>query len=263
MTILEKIIEYKKKELSILEKLTPVKELEKRGYFKRQPLSLTSFLNDKKTSGIIAEFKRKSPSRGIINSFSIAGDVVSGYFREGASGVSILTDTQFFGGSVSDLMVVRDKSKFPILRKDFIIGEYQVIESKSVGADTILLIAAVLTTSEILNLSKLARSLGMEVLLEVHTSAELDKINQFIDIIGVNNRDLKSFTVDIETSVRMAGSIPAGFLKISESGISTSEGIRNLRNHGYAGFLMGEKFMGCSDPVKAFSEFVKELKINP
>ncbi len=260
-TILQEIIEYKKKELSVIKKLTPVRELEKSGFFKRQPFSLSSFLNDKRTSGIIAEFKRKSPSRGIINSFSGAGDVVTGYFREGASGVSILTDTQFFGGSVSDLMIVRDKSEFPILRKDFIIDEYQVIESKSVGADTILLIAAVLEAGEILNLSKLARSLGMEVLLEVHDETELDKVNQFVNILGVNNRNLKSFTVDIETSVSMAGSIPAGFLKISESGISSSETIKTLRDYGYNGFLIGERFMGCPDPVKAFSEFVKEVNL--
>lgn len=260
MTILEKIIENKKKELSILEKLTPVKELQKSGYFCRKPFSLSSFLSDKSRTGIIAEFKRKSPSKGIINSFSLTGDVVSGYFREGASGVSILTDTQFFGGSVSDLMIVRDKSEFPILRKDFIIDEYQVIESKSVGADTILLIAAVLQKSEILKLSQLARSLGMEVLLEVHDEDELEKVNQFVNIIGVNNRNLKSFEVDVNTSVRMSALIPPGFVKISESGISSAATIKNLTTHGYNGFLIGEKFMGSADPVKAFSDFVTELK---
>ena len=260
MTILEKIIENKKKELAILEKLTPVNELEKSGYFKRQPYSLSSFIADKNKTGIVAEFKRKSPSRGIINSFSLPGDVVSGYFREGASGVSILTDTQFFGGSVSDLMIVRDKCDFPILRKDFIIDEYQVIESKSVGADTILLIAAVLNAGEIVRLAKLARSLGMEVLLEVHGSEELDKVNQFVNIIGVNNRNLKTFEVDMESSVKTAGKIPSGFCRISESGISSSSAIKNLRTYGFDGFLMGERFMSTDDPVKAFSDFVTELK---
>lgn len=260
MTILEKIIENKKKELSILERLTPLKELEKSGYFKRQPYSLSSFIADKSKTGIISEFKRKSPSKGVINSFSLPGDVVSGYFREGASGVSILTDTRFFGGSVSDLMIVRDKSEFPILRKDFIIDEYQVIESKSVGADTILLIAAVLTGSEILKFSEVARSLGMEVLLEVHTPEELDKVNPFVNIIGVNNRNLKTFEVDIETSIKTAGKIPSGYCKISESGISYASAIKNLRSHGFDGFLIGEKFMSSPDPVKAFSDFVLELK---
>jgi indole-3-glycerol phosphate synthase len=260
MTILEKIIENKKKELSILERLTPVKELEKSVHFTRTPYSLSSFISDKSKTGIIAEFKRKSPSKGIINSFSLPGDVVSGYYREGASGVSILTDTQFFGGSVSDLMIVRNKSDFPILRKDFIIDEYQVIESKSIGADTILLIAAVLTGSEILKFSDLARSLGMEVLLEVHETDELDKVNQFVNIIGVNNRNLKTFEVDIETSVKTAGKIPSGYCRISESGISSVSAITNLRSHGFEGFLMGERFMSSADPVKSFSDFVTDLK---
>jgi indole-3-glycerol phosphate synthase len=260
MTILDKIIENKKKELSILEKLTSAKELEKSAYFKRQPYSLSSFIADKSKTGIIAEFKRKSPSKGIINSFSLPVDVVSGYFREGASGVSILTDTQFFGGSVSDLMIVRDKSEFPILRKDFIVDEYQVIESKSIGADTILLIAAVLSAKEILKFSELARSLGMEVLLEVHDIEELDKVNQFVNIIGVNNRNLKTFEVDIETSIRTLDRIPVGYCRISESGISSVSAIKNLRSHGFEGFLMGERFMNTSDPVSSFSDFVKELK---
>jgi indole-3-glycerol phosphate synthase len=263
MTILDGIIENKKKELAILEKLTPVKELEKSGFFKRQAYSLSTALTEKTQTGIIAEFKRKSPSKGIINSFSATSDVVSGYFREGASGVSILTDTQFFGGSVSDLMNVRNKSEFPLLRKDFIIDEYQVVESKSVGADIILLIAAALPGSEILKLSALARSLGMEVLLEVHEPDELDKINQYVNIIGVNNRNLKSFDVDIEISVKMAGLIPPGFLKISESGISSASVINNLKSHGYNGFLIGEKFMSSTDPVRAFSDFAAELKSKP
>jgi indole-3-glycerol phosphate synthase len=260
MTILEKIIENKKKELSILERLTTVKELEKSGHFKRQPYSLSTFIADKNKTGIIAEFKRKSPSKGIINSISLPVDVVSGYFREGASGVSILTDTQFFGGSLSDLLIVREKSDFPILRKDFIIDEYQVIESKSAGADVILLIAAVLSGGEILKFSRLAGSLGMEVLLEVHDPDELDKVNQFVNIIGVNNRNLKTFEVDIETSVKTADRIPAGYCRISESGISSPSVIKNLRSHGFEGFLMGERFMSSSDPVKSFSEFVTELK---
>jgi indole-3-glycerol phosphate synthase len=260
MTILDNIIENKKKELSILKRLTPVKELEKGGHFKRQPYSLSSFIADKNMTGIIAEFKRKSPSKGIINALSLPQDVVPGYFREGASGVSILTDTQFFGGSVSDLMIVRDKSEFPILRKDFIVDEYQVVESKSIGADTILLIAAVLTGKEILKYSELARSLGMEVILEVHDQDELDKVNQFVNIIGVNNRNLKTFEVDTETSIKTSEKIPAGYCRISESGISSVSVISNLQTHGFEGFLIGERFMSTPDPVKSFSDFVAELK---
>ena len=259
MTILDKIIENKRRELNLLTEATPVRDLENSILFKRQIISLSEFILDKSKTGIIAEFKRKSPSKGIINSLSAIEEVTSGYFREGASGVSVLTDTQFFGGSNADLLRARNKSIFPILRKDFIIDEYQVIESKSIGADAIILIAAALGKQEINNLSVLARSLGMEVLLEIHEPDELEKINQYVNIIGVNNRNLKTFEVNIDISEKLATKIPNGFLKISESGISSPRVIKNLRVFGYNGFLIGEKFMGTPDPVKAFSEFVKDL----
>jgi indole-3-glycerol phosphate synthase len=259
MTILDKIIENKRRELNLLTEATPVRDLENSILFKRQIISLSEFILDKSKTGIIAEFKRKSPSKGIINSLSAIEEVTSGYFREGASGVSVLTDTQFFGGSNADLLRARNKSIFPILRKDFIIDEYQVIESKSIGADAIILIAAALGKQEINNLSVLARSLGMEVLLEIHEPDELEKINQYVNIIGVNNRNLKTFEVNIDISEKLAAKIPNGFLKISESGISSPRVIKNLRISGYDGFLIGEKFMGTPDPVKAFSEFVKDL----
>ncbi len=259
MTILDKIIENKRRELNLLVKATPVRDLETSRLFKRQGISLSEFLLDKSKTGIIAEFKRKSPSKGILNSLSAIEEVTAGYFREGASGVSVLTDTQFFGGSNADLFHIREKSFFPILRKDFIIGEYQVIESKSIGADAILLIAATLGNQEILNLSRLARSLGLEVLLEIHEPAELDKLNQYVNIIGVNNRNLKTFEVNTEISEKLVEKIPDEFLKISESGISSPQVINKLRASGYNGFLIGEKFMGTPDPVKAFSEFVKDL----
>ena len=259
MTILDKIIENKKRELNLLIEATPVRNLEKSRLFKRQIISLSEFLLDKSKTGIIAEFKRKSPSRGIINSLSAIEEVTAGYFREGASGVSVLTDTQFFGGSNADLLSIREKSFFPILRKDFIIDEYQVIESKSIGADAILLIAAALGKKEILNLSRLARSLGLEVLLEIHEPNELEKVNPHVNIIGVNNRNLKTFEVNTDISEKLAEKIPDGVLKISESGITSSRVIKKLRDSGYNGFLIGEKFMCSSDPVKAFTEFVKEL----
>jgi indole-3-glycerol phosphate synthase len=260
MTILDSIIANKKKELNFLTRLTSVRDLEYSELFGRETISLTKSLSDKSTTGIIAEYKRKSPSKGIINSSSLVEDVTSGYFREGASGVSVLTDTQFFGGSIADLLHARAKSNCPILRKDFIIDEYQVIESKSIGADAILLIASVLGSEEIRTLSRLARSVGMDVLLEVHEEEELDKLNQYVNIIGVNNRNLKTFEVDTLTSERIAEKIPAGILKISESGISSSDVIRQLRMLGYDGFLIGEKFMCTADPVKAFTEFVKDIK---
>jgi indole-3-glycerol phosphate synthase len=259
MTILDKIIENKKKELNLLAGMTSVRDLQKSRLFKRETISLSEFILDTTKTGIIAEFKRKSPSKGIINSSSSVEEVTSGYFRTGASGVSILTDTQFFGGSNSDLLHAREKSLFPILRKDFIIDEYQVIESKSVGADAILLIAAVLEKKVIVNLSQLARLLGLEVLLEIHEPDELEKVNRYINIIGVNNRNLRTFEVNTDNSEKIAEKIPNGFIKISESGITSPQVINKLRTSGYDGFLIGEKFMCTPDPVKAFSEFVKEL----
>jgi indole-3-glycerol phosphate synthase len=260
MTILENIIENKKKELVLIKKLTSVSDLESSILFNRKVISLSESLLDKKKTGIVAEFKRKSPSRGIINSTSQVEEVASGYFLEGASGVSILTDTQFFGGSNADILQVRGKSFFPILRKDFIIDEYQVIESKSIGADVILLIAAILEEKELMKFSELARLLGMEVLLEIHDPSELKKINRYVNIIGVNNRNLKTFEVNTEISYRLIEKIPDGILKISESGITSGKTIEKLRISGYNGFLIGGKFMSTSDPVKAFSEFVMDIK---
>jgi Indole-3-glycerol phosphate synthase len=259
VTILDKIIAVKKTEVSLLAGVTAVRDLERSSFFKRDTISLSGFLSDRNKTGIIAEFKRRSPSKGIINSSSAVDEVTSGYCREGASGVSVLTDTQFFGGSITDLMLIREKSIFPILRKDFIIDEYQVIQSKSAGADAILLIASALETREIENLSKLSQSLGMEVLLEIHEPSELEKVNRHINIIGVNNRNLKTFEVNTDISENIVQKIPGGFLKISESGINSSQIVKKLRVSGYDGFLIGEKFMSTPDPVKAFSEFVKDL----
>jgi len=260
MTFLDIIIENKKKEAAILKATTSVKELENRKFFKRDTFSLSESLLDPNKTGIIAEFKRKSPSKGVINSLSSVEEVTSGYFREGATGVSVLTDYQFFGGSRIDISSIRESSQFPVLRKDFIIDEYQVIESKSLGADVILLIAAVLGAEEILNLSSLARSLGLEVLLEIHEAAELDKLNHYVNIIGVNNRNLKTFEVNSEVSEILAEKIPDGFLKISESGISSTGALKKLKSCGYNGFLIGEAFMSSPDPVKTFSEFVNDLR---
>ena len=259
MTILDKILENKRKELCFLKSLTTVKELESSHYFNRKTQSLSEFLLEKSKTGIIAEFKRKSPSRGIINSSSAVEEVSAGYFRHGASAVSILTDTQFFGGSNAYLLRIREKNEFPILRKEFILDEFQVLESKSIGADAILLIGAVLGKNEIFELARQARNLGLEVLLEIHDADELDKVNQYINIIGVNNRNLKTFEVSTQISETIATKIPVGFLKISESGISSPAVITKLRESGYDGFLIGEKFMGTTDPVKTFSEFVKDL----
>jgi len=259
MTILEKIIANKRKELIFLNEHTTVGDLENSKLFLRKTLSLSEFLSDPIKTGIIAEFKRMSPSKGVFNSEAHVGEVTQGYVRAGASGLSIITDMKFFGGSCDDLILARELNIIPILRKDFIIDEYQVIESKAAGADAVLLIAAALGRDQVFRLATLSHSLGMEVLLEVHSLDELEMMNENIDIIGVNNRDLKTFKVNTNISVDMADKIPEQFLKISESGISSPSTIRYLRQAGYNGFLIGELFMSREDPVLAFSDFVKEI----
>jgi indole-3-glycerol phosphate synthase len=259
MTILEEIINHKRQEIAKLVETKPVRKLEKSKFFRRITLPLTDFILNTDKTGIIAEFKRKSPSRGIINSQVSIEEVTTGYFRSGASGLSVLTDRKFFGGSAADLTRTRELNPIPILRKDFVIDEYQLIEAKAIGADAILLIAAALSKDQTRELARFARSLHLQVLLEVHEAAELDHLNEFINIVGVNNRDLKTFAVDTERSVQLAGEIPTGFLKISESGITSPLTIKRLRGCGYQGFLIGENFMCMPEPALAFAEFVKRL----
>jgi indole-3-glycerol phosphate synthase len=257
MTILDEIISHKRLEVEKARTRKSLSSLEKSKYFSRDTLSLKDYLLNPEKTGIIAEFKRKSPSKGIINAEATLEEVVTGYFRSGASALSILTDQEFFGGSATDLTRARMLSPIPILRKDFTISEYQVAEAKSIGADAVLLIAAALSKKETRDLARFARSLHLQVLLEVHNSEELGHINEFIDIVGVNNRDLKTFTVDIERSVQLAGEIPAGIVKISESGITSPLVLKKLRGCGYQGFLIGESFMRMPEPAQAFFDFVK------
>jgi indole-3-glycerol phosphate synthase len=195
----------------------------------------------------------------MINRVSDIEQVTSGYCRYGASGISVLTDDEFFGGSCSDLTQARSVCPVPILRKDFIIDEYQIIEARAIGADAILLIAAALDKNRILQLACFARSIGLQVLLEIHDPGEIEMLNEYIDIIGVNNRDLNTFRVDTKISIGMVGKIPAHFIRISESGISSPSILKELREAGYHGFLIGEKFMCTPDPVKTFAEFVRLL----
>ena len=260
MTILREILNYKAAEIEKNRAIKPVKELEKGTYFDRETISLTDKILDPSRSSIIAEFKRVSPSKGVINGCASVIKVTSGYSFYGASGLSVLTYEKYFGGSAADLMNARITNNIPILRKDFITNEYQVIESKSIGADAVLLIAAALDEKKILKLSELAHSLRLQVLLEVHEEDELRYINKYIDIIGVNNRDLKTFVVDRGLSVRLAGKIPEGQVRISESGISSVEVIKELTEYGYNGFLIGEAFMKKDDPVAAFRDFTEQIK---
>ena len=258
MRILEEIVSHKLKEVSLRKKIISYKFLESSYFFKKKCFSLRNIL-DESRPGVIAEFKRRSPSKQIINNNLSIHEVSKTYENCGAIGMSVLTDLKFFGGSEEDLNVASFLTKIPILRKDFIIDEFQVIESKSFGADVILLIAAILNKNKIKKLSSLAKSLGLEVLLEIHDIKELnDYYLSDIDIIGVNNRNLKDFSIDINISKKISDKIPKGFKKISESGISNINVIRDLKNYGYSGFLIGEKFM-MNHKKESISHFIKNI----
>ena len=262
MTILDKIIAEKYKEVDAQKRLVSVAQLEKREAFSRPSLSLKASLTRSGSTGIIAEFKRKSPSKGIINDEVRVEDVTFGYANAGAAGLSVLTDRQFFGGSIIDLVAARSVNQIPVLRKDFMVDEYQIIEAKAMGADVILLIAASLDVPLIKKLATCAKSLGLEILFEIHAEEELEKIIDEVDMVGVNNRNLHDFKVDIEHSLRLAAQLPSQFVKVSESGIDNPETIKYLRNNGFRGFLIGENFMKQMDPGAACKDFIKELSID-
>ena len=260
MNILDNIIAVKRGEVRAKKELVPVSELENFPYFNSACNSLVSQLLMEGSTGIIAEFKRKSPSKGVINDKVEIGPVVESYDAHGAAGISILTDENFFGGSNDDVLYARSIVKVPILRKDFIIDEYQLLEAKAIGASVILLIAACLSPKRVQELALFARKLGMEVLLEIHDETELNHICEEVDLVGVNNRDLKTFTVDVQRSIELIKQIPAEKIKISESGISDVDTIIRLMSYGYKGFLIGENFMKQPEPSIAFADFVNQLK---
>jgi len=260
VTILEKIISSKIKELKILKSLNTTKDLENKELFEKQTFSLKNRL-ELSRHGIIAEHKRKSPSKSVINDNIKLENVIKGYHKANVCGISILTDKTYFGGSLKDLQKARTITSIPLLRREFIIDEYQIIEAKANGADIILLIAACLGNTQIKNLSKLAKSIGLEVLIEIHDEKELEKcLIQSIDIIGVNNRNLKTFDVDLKTSINLSSLIPNEFTKISESGISSSIEINKLREYGFKGFLIGETFMKKDDPGSEVLNLISKIK---
>lgn len=262
MNILDNIVAHKKAKVEERKRSTPITTLEQYGLFKKLPLSLMQFLKDETKTSIIAEFKRASPSKGIINNRASVAEVTKAYAAYGASGISVLTDEAFFGGSLDDLKIAV-MNKVPVLRKDFMIDEYQIVEAKAYGASVILLIAACLTPAEVKRLALTAKNLGLEVLLELHDESELGHISDDVDIIGINNRNLKTFSVDLEQSIRLAEKIDTHFLKIAESGINDPENIQLLKRHGFAGFLIGEHFMKEDDPGAAFQNFVAALNAVP
>lgn len=260
MNILDNIIADKRREVALKRSVVPVSQLEMSLLFQRSPYSLAARLKSRK-AGIIAEHKRRSPSKAVINQDLSIAEVVEGYVEAGAAGISVLTDGKYFGGSLDDLLLARASVQIPLLRKDFMIDEYQVLEAKAYGADVILLIAAVLSRKEVRLLSELAKSLGLEVLLEVHNEAELKQcLMPGIDMLGVNNRDLKTFRVSLDTSKTLSSLIPDAFIKVSESGISDTESISALSAYGYQGFLIGEKFMRSESPGQAARTFINDLK---
>ena len=260
MNILDRIVADKKNEVVHRKTLFPSSYWEASPLFDRGLNSLSNRLKESR-SGIIAEHKRRSPSKKNINSNLSVSEVAIGYEKAGVCGMSVLTDGKYFGGSLDDLSLARAVTHFPLLRKEFIVDEYQLIEAKAHGADLILLIAAVLEREEIQQLSTKAQQLNLEVLLEVHNQEELEKsLMPTLDMIGVNNRNLKTFEVSLETSRQLAPLIPREFVKVSESGIANALDIQELQTFGYQGFLVGENFMKTDTPGKAAHQFINQLE---
>lgn len=259
MNILDTIVKRKQEEIKQAKAKISANQLEKSDRFARPCFALSTHVMDENLSGIIAEFKRKSPSKPTINLTADVQTITKAYTDAKASGLSVLTDRDFFGGNDEDLILARQINQIPILRKDFVIDTYQVIEAKSIGADAILLIAEILTKSQIDELSKLATDCGMEVLMEIHTADQIKKYHDRIRNIGVNNRNLKTFTTDIRYSQEIFPQLPSDTVKISESGIDDTSTVLKLRHIGFNGFLVGECFMKTKDPGKAFSDFVSDL----
>jgi len=259
MNILDKIVADKRVEVNLRKSLIPIKQLEQSVLFERETISLANKLRLSQT-GIIAEHKRRSPSKSLINQTLNVFEVAKGYENAGVCGMSVLTDGKYFGGSLDDLLIAKASCNLPLLRKEFIIDEYQLLEAKAFGADVILLIAAILSKEEIKQFSEFAKSLKLDVLLEVHNEEELHKsIMPSLDMLGVNNRNLKTFDVSLETSKTLSKLIPNDFVKVSESGISNVASIKDLLGYGFQGFLIGENFMKTDNAGESAKQFIKEL----
>ncbi|MDN5290250.1 MAG: indole-3-glycerol phosphate synthase [Anaerophaga sp.] len=259
MNILDKIVAHKKEELKAIKQKVSVKELEYYRHFSIPVPSLKQSLTDNPDFPVIAEFKRRSPSKGDINADAKLKDVIPDYQKAGVAGISVLTDHHFFGGSSEDLSSARDLTSLPVIRKEFIIDPYQVYEARAIGASAILLIAAILEKEQARDLAALANYLGMEVLMELHDEQETEKINTYVDMVGINNRNLKTFEVNLEHAARLASSLPEDILPIAESGIHSTGDILFLKDAGFRGFLMGEYFMKHKNPGQACMKLKKEL----
>ena len=212
-------------------------------------------------AGIIAEFKRRSPSKGEISPMADVNKIVRQYNNGGAAALSILTDTRFFGGAITDLaMATKLSGEIPVLRKDFIVSKVQIKEARKLGASAILLIAAILTKNEMKEFHDYAHYLDLEVLTEIHEAGELDKITYQPDMLGVNNRNLSSFQTDVNHSYELIKSLPDDILLVAESGIKSPEDIKRLKDVGFTGFLIGEAFMSTPNPGETLRRFVNESR---
>lgn len=257
MNILEKIAADKKKEVASLKESFSIDELSQMPYFEHECFSASTLI--KKGSGVIAEFKRKSPSKGWISEKASATEIAKAYFEADASCISVLTDEKYFGGSVQDLVEVRRKVEIPILRKEFIVDPYQIFEAKAIGADFILLIAEILSAEQVKDFSSKAKELGMETLLEMHSEKQLSKICDTLDLVGINNRNLETFEVDLDRSIELLDKIPKRFVRVAESGISNPKEVVKLKKAGFDAFLIGENFMKTAKPGKALKDFIEEI----
>ncbi|MBS3775204.1 MAG: indole-3-glycerol phosphate synthase TrpC [Bacteroidales bacterium] len=258
--ILNEIYAHKVREVEERRSLYPSKLLERSIYFPTQPVSLKDYIRNDEKSGIIAEYKTRSPSKGLINDYAGVAQVTLGYMQAGASALSILTDHKYFGGSLENLKTARRENYCPILQKDFIVEDYQILEAKAYGADAILLIAALLSKRRIRELTRFARELELEVLLEIHDASELEKIHEPVDLVGINNRNLKTFDVHADHSLQLAQRVPDDFMKIAESGIHHPQTAYELLRGGFEGLLIGEAFMKHLRPGKACANFIRQLK---
>lgn len=263
--ILEEIVAHKRVEVAERKQILPQNRLEQAlaAYMEEGRHTVISMKESLRSSrsGIIAEFKRRSPSKGWIKAEGRADQIPLSYAQNGASALSILTDSKYFGGSLSYLEIARGfVSSTPILRKDFIIEDYQLYEARLAGADAVLLIAADLTKAECRKLAATAHSIGLETLLEIHTESELDYVGENIDMVGVNNRNLGTFHTDLANSYRLASLLPKDYVLVSESGISDPKTVRELRDAGFRGFLIGETFMKNADPGSSLRAFITAVE---
>lgn len=259
MNILDIIVKRKHEEVYSDKQSTPIYSLMEQSLFKRKCFSAKESISREGASGLIAEFKRKSPSKGVINNNVDPVNVLNKYQEAGVSMVSVLTDKDFFGARADDFSKAREVLNIPLLRKDFIVDPYQIYQAKAMGADVILLIAAILSPQRCKDFAFLAHQLGMEVLLELHTKDELLHVNKFVDLIGVNNRNLKDFTVNTQRSVEMLKLLPKEMICVAESGLSSVNDLLEMRKSGFKAFLMGEYFMKNENPGDICLEFTKEI----